>query len=126
MILWKFWERNTLKPEPKKDNTKINNCYKRCRESDFPCNYQVNKCNRGCYNRYYSEKEGVNVASIGDQNHFNLLEESQNDFEHLSTSQDKNHEDKSPLMLADDYDTCVKGCIGEGGSSSQCHKVCWF
>ena len=25
---------------------------------------------------------------------------------------------------ADDYDTCVKGCIGDGGSSSECHRVC--
>lgn len=25
---------------------------------------------------------------------------------------------------ADDYDTCVKGCIDEGGSSSECHRGC--
>lgn len=25
---------------------------------------------------------------------------------------------------ADDYDTCVTGCIDEGGSSSECHSVC--
>ena len=23
-----------------------------------------------------------------------------------------------------DYDTCVKGCIDEGGSSSECHRGC--
>lgn len=29
-----------------------------------------------------------------------------------------------PPAHAADYDTCVKGCIDEGGSSSQCHRVC--
>ena len=37
-------------------------------------------------------------------------------------------ENKKPLMLADHIDCddfgCVKGCICEGGSSSQCHRVC--
>ena len=63
------------------------------------------------------------MASIGDQNPFNLLEEAQNNFEHLST-EDNNHTDKAPLMLADDYDCCIKLCIDEGGSSSECHRVC--
>ena len=63
------------------------------------------------------------MASIGDQNPFNLLEEAQNNFEHLST-EDNNHEDKAPLMLAVDYDCCVKLCIDEGGSSSECHRGC--
>ena len=29
-----------------------------------------------------------------------------------------------PPAHADDYDTCVKRCIDEGGSFSQCHRVC--
>ena len=33
-------------------------------------------------------------------------------------------ESKKPLMLADDYDTCVKQCIRDAGSSSFCHRVC--
>ena len=31
---------------------------------------------------------------------------------------------EKPLMLADDYDTCVKGCIGDGGGFWECHRVC--
>ena len=31
---------------------------------------------------------------------------------------------KRPLMLAADYYTCVRGCIIEGGSSSECQRVC--
>ena len=58
------------------------------------------------------------------KNPFNLLKESQNDFEHLSTSQDKNYKDKAPLMLADDYEDCMCDCIANGGSTRGCHDVC--
>ena len=57
-------------------------------------------------------KEGVKVASYGDLNAFDLLKESQTDTE------------EAPIKLATDYDTCVKCCIDEGGSSSQCRRVC--
>ena len=97
----------------------LNDCFDdcECRGEDYR-----RRCRAQC-RRQYSKKAGIKVASIGDQNPFNLLKESQNNFDQLSTK-DKNHEDKSPLMLADDYDCCVRGCIGDGGSSSQCHRVC--
>ena len=79
-------------------------------------------CRAQC-RRQYSQKEGIKVASIGEQTTFNLLKESQNDFEHLST-EDNNHNNKAPIMFAVDYDCCVRGCIGDGGSSSECHRVC--
>ena len=123
---WKFWE-NISEKRKKQKNFRID-CYNEC-EEDFenptdPCysdTYDLRIRLKRCYgkcNRFYSKKEGVKVASIGDQNPFKLLEESQGDFEHLSTK------DKAPLMLADDYDCCVKRCIDEGGSFSVCHRIC--
>ena len=73
-------------------------------------------------------KEGVKVASYGDLNYFELLEEIEetegNFFKQLSPLTKNPAIDNPPLMLAVDYDTCVKCCIHEGGSSSQCHRVC--
>ena len=128
---WKFWERNTPKPEEglnedspgykKKYNRKIADCLEKCRRND-PCAFYI-AGNCGC--RKMSTKGGIKVASIGDQNPFNLLKEAQNNFEHLSTSQDKNYKDKAhPLMLADDYEDCLCDCIGNGGSTRGCHEVC--
>ena len=94
-----------------------------------PCSAICDRCDLGCLskcrNRAMSE-QNLKVASIEDQNYFDLLKESQSEFEdrqddffdQLST-EDHNH-----IMLAVDYDTCVKGCICEGGSSSACHRVC--
>ena len=124
---WKFWERNILKPEDaiqykeyeSKDSPRLNNCLDNC---ECQGEDSERRCRAQC-RRQYSQKEGIKVASIGDQTPFNLLKESQNDFEHLST-EDNNHNNKAPIMFAVDYDCCVKGCIGDGGSSSQCHRVC--
>ena len=137
---WKFWERNTPKPEEglyedapryKEDspeykenyNRKVADCLENCRMND-PCAFYGPS---GCGCRQMSgkthTKKDVKVASIGDQNPFNLLKESQNDFEHLSTSQDKNYKDKAPLMLADDYEDCMCSCIPYG-STRGCHEVC--
>ena len=107
-----FWNRKKQREkEQQVDEYKerIANCRSECKEENDgnPC-YNLNKCYRRCY-RSYSKKEGVRVASIGDQNPFTLLEESQ---------------DENPIMLAVDYNTCVKGCVCEGGSSSECHRVC--
>ena len=98
-----------------------------------PCSEICDRCDLSCLRkcgRYNAMSEqNLKVASIEDQNYFNLLKESQSEdrqgdfFDYLST-EDNNNKDKTPLMLADDYDTCVKGCICEGGSSSECHRVC--
>ena len=103
----------------KKVSPLINDCFDdcECHGEDYK-----RRCRAQC-KRQYSQKEGIKVASIGDQNPFNLLKESQNDFEHLST-EDNNHNNKAPIMFAVDYDCCVRGCIGDGGSSSECHRVC--
>ena len=128
---WKFWENRSK--QRKNQNKPLTDCYSEC-EEDFenptdPCyssthdrRIKLNRCLRRC-NRSYSKKEGVKVASIRDQNPFNLLKESQNSFEHLST-EDNNHNNKTPIMLAVDYDCCVKICIDEGGRFSECHRVC--
>ena len=128
---WKFWERDTPKPEPEEDTPrytpeqrrKINDCLNTCRMYDPCAFYMSGSC--GCRQMFGKPhiKEGVKVASIGDQNPFNLLEEDQNNFEHLSTSQDKNYKDKAPLMLADDYEDCMCSCIPYG-STRGCHEVC--
>ena len=125
---WKFWEwerEQTPEQTPEQKQDQIRRKYNSCKRScPDPCAEDSYKnCMSYCFDKYYSKKEGVKVASIGDQNRFNLLKESQNDFEQLSTK-DKNHEDKAPLMLAVDYDCCVKLCIDEGGSSSECHRIC--
>ena len=123
---WKFWERNTPKPEEDspehKHNPKLYNCLNDCYND--PCDkYCETQCQRW-YGKTNTKKEGVKVASIGDQNPFNLLKESQNGFEHLSTSQDKNHKDKAPLMLADDYEDCMCDCIANTQSTRGCQEVC--
>ena len=123
---WKFWEKWKVEKKqreqtPEQKQRKYDICKRNCPD---PCSeYRYKSCMDYCFDKYYSKKEGVKVASIGDQNPFNLLEEAQNNFEHLST-EDNNHEDKAPLMLAVDYDCCVKLCIDEGGSSSECHRGC--
>ena len=138
---WKFWERNTPTPEEdlyedapsykedspeseKNYNRKIADCLENCRRNN-PCAYYISR-NCGCRQMFGKPhtKKGVKVASIGYQNPFNQLKESQNDFEHLPTSQDKNYKDKTPLMLADDYEDCMCDCIGNGGSTRGCHDVC--
>ena len=136
---WKFWKKNTPKPEeglyedapsykedsPEyKHNWRLDSCLNDC--ANDPCNSWFRDGCNVCYRWHgkYHTKEDVKVASIGDQNPFNLLKESQNDFEHLSTSQDKNYKDKAPLMLADDYEDCMCDCIANGGSTRGCHDVC--
>ena len=130
---WKFWERNTPKPEDAQNkpleeieyNYKLEHCLNDCRNN--PCDYSYrNGCNI-CYKWHGKThtKESIKVASIGDQNPFNLLKESQSNFEQMSTSQDKNHKDKAPLMLADDYDDCMCDCIANGGSPGVCNEVCY-
>ena len=94
-----------------------------------PCSAICDRCDLGCLskcrNRAMSE-QNLKVASIEDQNYFNLLKESQTDFEDRQSDffEQLSTEDHNHIMLAADYDTCVKGCICEGGSSSQCHRVC--
>ena len=97
---WKFWERNILKPE---------DAQKEIKPYD-PCSYCGSDWSCRCECKYEAMLEHkIKVTGIGDQNPFKLLKESQ---------------DNNQLMLAADYDTCVKMCICEGGSSSQCHRVC--
>ena len=139
---WKFWEWNTPKPEEglyedapryKEDspeykenyNRKVADCLENCRMNDPCAFYGPSGC--GCRQMFGKPhtKKGVKVASIGDQNPFNLLKESQSNFEQMSTSQDKNHKDKAPLMLADDYDDCMCDCIANGGSPEGCNEVCY-
>ena len=128
---WKFWE---WREEKAKRKQHITDCRSQCERGYYdlsdPCyrdspssrELRMERCFRSCY-RDYSKKEGVKVTSIGDQNPFDLLKESQDDFTKLQT-EDHNHKDKAPIMLAMDYDCCVKTCIDDGGSGSECHRGC--
>ena len=127
---------NVIPPTPKKRKQSpeqrqrgYHTCKRSCPDPCVEDSYK--SCMRYCYNKYYSKKEGVKVTSIGDQNPFKLLDEAQNNFEQPQSdffeqlyTEDNNHIDKAPLMLAVDYDCCVKLCIDEDGSFSQCHRVC--
>ena len=74
-------------------------------------------CESTCMSRY-SQKEGVKVASIGDQNPFNLLKESQSE-----DREDNNHTDKDPLMFAG-VDECVYACMNDCIHEDDCRAAC--
>ena len=77
---WKFWERKQIEQTPEQTPEQIQRKYNSCkRNCPDPCSEDRYKsCMDYCFDKYYSKKEGVKVASIGDQNLFNLLKESQN------------------------------------------------
>ena len=118
-------EKETIEPKT------YQSCYNLCTRQNVergPCDGHID-CKSRC-RRQYSKKEGVKVASYGNQSYFDLLEElkdTEDDFfeQLLINPLDKNATiDAPPLMLAVDYDTCVKCCIDEGYSSSECHRSC--
>ena len=109
----------------KTKNQKLHECFSNCSNCDTI--RQRKSCKLNCKSMY-SQKEGVKVASIGDQNPFNLLKESQSEdrqdasFEQLFT-EDNNHTDKASPILAG-YDECVNACVSQCHHEDDCRGAC--
>ena len=113
----------------KKDDRSLTYCYSECEKRDKqrlndPCyndisrEHKLNNCYTIC-NYSFSQKEGVKVASIGDQNPFNLLKEAQGGFFNQPTT----HNEKTSLRLAG-YGECVDACVADGHCEDDCRRAC--
>ncbi len=143
---WKFWEteeERQLKEEERQRIKKIEEekklrenalCYKNCMAKAAGLHMldclKEGACLIGCHNKIYgiAQNQRIQVAGIGSQNYFELLEEESqrglSGFLWKDLVEKPAEESKNPLLLADDYEDCMEDCICNGGSTRGCHEVC--